>query len=297
MTNQEHARQLITDALQLAHGAVRGATFKARYLRQLKPDFDERDLGYRTLRAFLEAFPDVVRVEHDGMDIVVQPATESARAHVESRDLKRVRPDFWRAFTFVDANVNRYFDRVNETAVLLGKVPASTEPQRLREVRRRMEEAPGDFIPIDPVESATQLQEMRRFAANVSDRKVGNELDEALKAVVWFRAFTAVLNRVPGLLHDWKMQWSDFVFQRIIEWRDAHQLSVPNLIVGTIRVPVDSIAPPRAPKNKQLPTAGGQHIDIDINELRARVIRAVTWMSAAQLLALPIPIEHLFRND
>jgi len=300
MTTQEHARQLIVDALKLAGAPVRGAAFKLKYLRQLDPAFDERQLGYRTLRAFLEAFPDVVRLSHDGIDIVVEPPKRADHlARVSSGELHKIRPDLWRAFTFVDKSIARYFDRVRGEAVLLSIDPSPEEPERLRELRGQLDKTPANFVPIGPVEAPEQLEQMRGFAASVEDRRLRSELEEALGTRLWFRAFNSILQGSPGLLHTWKIQWSTFVLNRINEWSKTHQIDVPNLVTQTIRVAMGTgrpVAQNMRSRDRQRSPTPMVAMSLDVEDLRARILNAVEEMTLSQLLALSIPAEYLYRN-
>lgn len=290
MTNNEEIRQMLAAALQLARGPVRGATFKLKHILQVRPDFDEKRYGYRNLRALLEAFPEVVRVDHDGIDIVVHPTATSSNPTVPTRELRTVRADFWRAFTFVDSTVRRFYDREQRRAVLLGSDGGPAESTNDKDLRKKLELAPGNFVEIVPIGAAEQLSKAQEFSATVVDETVQRLLKDALRQKLWFRAFTSVLQRNPQVLSHWKIQWADHVLRKISSWCVESRVDVPDLVSSTVRM-LDADAAPTA--HSMTRRNVDSRMTIDIDDLRTRVIRAVNAMSPAQLLALSIPIEHM----
>ena len=315
MPNNDRPRQLIEDALRVANAAavpVRGARFKAKYLRDLDPAFDEKQLGYRNLRAFLEAYPDIVRVDHDGLDIVVRPAEHAT--HGPSKELQSIRADIWRAFTLADKSVLRYYNTDLNEAILLPAEKADDEPERLKAARQRLMQHPHAFVPIAPVTSTQQLEQMRAFVASVADTRMRRRLELSLGNTLWFREFMASLSSQQQLLQIWRVQWSEFVLARIREWMEAHDVEVPNLVTKTILVSVSAepspspAAParpsekrpasesPRPSEKRRASDSPSTRLELDVEDVRARIIHAVERMSIAQLLSLPIPTEYLLRR-
>ncbi len=293
-------RQLIIDALKLsdaAHTPVRGAAFKARFLQILSPGLDLRAQGYPTLRAFLEAYPDVVAVEHDGIDLLVKPV--EASAHVDALpQLKIIRPDLWRAFTLFDPRQLRYFDRDATEAVLLPRTPAADEPARYQNLRRRLNDGAQALVPITPVSSDEQMGEMRGFIKTLADGPLRLELETALAKPQWFREFMTTLHARPPSHNAWRIRWSEYVFARIELWMKAHSVSISNLVLHTTRAPAETTRPrpASASGSAHVPattsrTHEGERRRPDVEAVRAQALRAVERMTLSQLLALPIPLE------
>ena len=328
MSAENESRRLIVSALQLAserYGRpVRGSKFKL-LLRELQPQFDERALGHVNLRSFLAQFPDVVTVVHDGFDIVPQPVSPSdatvpepcALEHtgeVSVAKMKRIRPDVWRAFTFVDPATARYYDREGGRAVMIGLQQAEHEPESTQALRHSIASAPDRFISISPISSSEHLAVMREFVERVPDKEQRDALNSALSSTLWFRAFMNALR--SDFEPNWKMYWTERVLTRIEAWMRENQVSIPDLVQhvawrpgrpGTFAHAAPRHPAPRSPVPRLPVPAGGapprmgdfphrEHLKNPLG-LRQRILNAVGRMPLTELLRLPIPAEYYLFND
>lgn len=299
-------RVLIRRALEIAearHGLpIRGAQFKA-YLTEVEPSFELRTAGFRNLRHFLETFPDVVQVAHDGQDITastpaagLSPSAPLGSA-LETPSFAILRADIWRAFALMDSTLLRFYDPDTKRAVMLPRDRAEQEPEMLKKLRDALDT--GRFLPIEPVTSDEQLSEMHAFARQLPLGVARHALETALSQSLWFRAFQTAL-REHGLEQHWKSRWSEVVLRRVRDWCGKHQVEIPGLlkqVPGLRAARSDAISRREdrsaSPSPPDQPHAQPEPVVVRTSELRARILSAIGRMPTSALLALPIPAEYM----
>ena len=235
------SRSLIITVLQAAGGPVRGAKFK-QLARKIEPGFDQARLGFSTLRSFLDSYPDVVAVTHDGLDLVASPVAAASEvggaaglsAPVSPGDLEMsIRQDIWSAFSFIDPKLARFYDKVEGRAISFTNEPTANESPDLAAQRTAVEQTPDRFVSIVPLSSDEQMALARSFVESISPMNpMKPQLALALEQPVWFREFVAKLREDPALVREWRQTRMKLLLSKIENWMTTNALRVPNLIAS-----------------------------------------------------------------
>ena len=267
---------------------TRAASLKPA-MQTLEKGFDERRLGYRSFRAFLEAAQEAGYVTlhraPTGPDIDVLPVGATATPPTDEQRPGRIRNDMWSAFVDWRKDWDRVYDRETDRVVWLPHLEGPDERGPL--LRRAIMNDPSRYIRIEPITQDTTLAWMNEFLNSLSEGPEHEALASALASPTPIRAFV-LRARESGVEERWKKRQFDSVRQRIETWADGHGLK---LDLTTGRRPLG------------LPQPGGRFtrqrvvVRSSLDDLRDRVCSAVRKMSRAELLQLAIPLEYVLDDE
>lgn len=284
--------------------------------------FDPKALGYSRFRDFLadaeaQRLVSIDSSRQGDISVHLEPGRTG-----DAATSPIIRRDIWKAFVDWSPRLIRFYDLKNGRAISIPAEPALLEPIRFREIRRRLEAQPDDFIKIEPLPVQLQLQWMKEFAEQAADPDLRAVLLVALGSDKPIKAFSTVLKSVPGQASRWKTRLHHRARERIEAWRDAAKTDVPIDIYRPNEEPSVSspqnAEPPDASASQQqaspqfnfqigvpAPLNFGQMwttaISIptprdNVAVLRARLHAAIDKMPLEELRALRIPVGYLFED-
>lgn len=229
----EEAFRLLADVVseQSAAGGVLTASQAYVKMRQRSyGGFNLQVFGYRRFRDFLmdaaQSGYVIIDETRPGDFALIQPeipATTNER-------FTAIRPDLWKAFIDWSAGIMRLYDITQDRAVMLPAEPAPLEPARFKEIRERRKSDPDNFILINPIGLAQQLDWRREFAEQVPDQQIKQLLDSALVSEKPVKLFNAVLRDTPEYQLKWKHHLTSRVRTEIERWRDTVGISIEILV-------------------------------------------------------------------
>ncbi len=274
---------------------------EARSLRSaaLKPllvasGFDERQLGFQTFRAFLQAAEEAgfvsIRPASAGPDVDVLPlgAPEGAAAPSTSG---RIRADIWDAFVDWNPGWSRLYDRERDRAF---KIPANEsmgESPAHNALRQEWKQAPERFAEITPISMQEAYSWMSEFLHSLPQEPARERLASTLASNFPFKHFRDEV-RAVGLDHEWKKVQLERVRQKILDWASKHDIEID--LAYRPEVGAERVSPTRLTAGERFP---GPRARIDESFTRTRILAAVNRMSTAELLRLPIPVEYLLERE
>lgn len=221
--------QLLTQLLT-AHHPEYGARLKQRLnalLHQRGLDsLDERTLGYKRFRELLEqGFGDLVNVQPPSEvgDILVSlktsgslPATAAPSPSVFGSAFPPIRSEIWQAFSNPDLERKRFFHK--QTAAVKHFIQGDSSSSQVE-----VDESPDDFIEIDPIPGALQLQWMRQFLGGIHQPAGERVVFDAILNEPYSSSVNATFTRALG---DHGVAWRNFRTQQVTEqifaWAARH---------------------------------------------------------------------------
>lgn len=288
--------------------------------------FSPQKLGFARFRDFLAEAENLGHVTLDRSrpgDVSVSLAQEAQSAVQEPR---QVRSDLWKAFIDWKPQQLRYYDIERDQVVQVPKQAAPLEPQSFQVFRRRLAEVPANFVQIEPVTMATQLEWMKEFTSSRTDLGLRKLLESALEGEKPAKVFVALLKKVPSELNLWRVLFSSRVRAEVERWKQssphlsdinidrdkdsvvehapaaaearrveaAHRSDVSqifNLITGSARNFVyDSIRTSSGAAGEQ------ERRSSSASELRSRLHAAIDRMPVEELRAIRLPVGYLFEG-
>lgn len=232
-----------------------GASAKPRLKSQL-PSFDERELGYRSFREFVEAAQTsgFVRTARRGNDIELLPPAAPGSG-------ERIRPDFWRAVVQVTDAKRRFYDRAADHILEL------TEDQPVD----------GQLIPVPTADAEVQQQWIDEFLEGLGED--GEALCVKVAAADSLPAKLREISAEPSVRAKWYRERTRHVADLLQQWASENELAVR----------LTEPAARRDARHAARPTGGVAYE----THVRERLTRAIQQMPLAELLRLPIPVEYL----
>lgn len=232
-----------------------GASAKPRLKSQL-PSFDERALGYRSFREFVEAAQasGFVRTTRRGNDIELLPPGGPGSG-------ERIRPDFWRAVVQVSDATRKFYDRAADQIVEL------TEDQPVD----------AQLIAVPTADVEVQQQWIDEFLEGLGED--GEALRVQVAAADSLPTKLRELSAEPSVRAKWYRERTRHVANLLQQWASENGLAVRLTEPATRR---DVRRTPR-------PTGGLAYE----THVRERLTRAIQQMPLAELLRLRIPVEYL----
>ena len=268
-------------------------------LQGLAADFDERRLGFRSFRAFLEAAEAnghiTLRPVPGTPDVDVLPAgslpVDLARGVGRP---ERIRPDLWSAFVDWRSHWERVYDRETHRVGWLPTVPSPDEAAPVARLRTAASDEPSRYVRIEPIQQDETLGWMTEFVRRLpygTDRQM---LEDALTNARPIRAFVIAVKR-SGVKDAWGKERLEHVRTHIASWAEANDLELDFV---TEREPLTAPPELRISHATRRPVADARHRPatsgpVSVDDLRDRVCRAVQAMSRAELLRLAIPLEYI----
>jgi Uncharacterised protein family (UPF0158) len=254
--------------------------------------FDERRLGFRSFRAFLEEAERAgyvrLRRASEGPDVDVLPAAAVAERRTDQP--QRIRGDLWSAFVDWRADWARVYDRETDTVGWLPAVAPADESGDAADLRRAATEQSERYVRIEPLDQQATLKWMREFVAGPEAGAARTALETALTSPRPIRAFVTT-SQETGLHEAWNAQRLTRVRNVITEWAASHGLEVD---LTREREPVGR---PRPERRERLAYRSSRQAAVattaSLEQLRERVCRAVRRMSRGELLQLAIPLEYI----
>lgn len=195
---------------------VLGARLKLEVLRRARASgrtFNERDHGFPTFAAFLEATPGITLHRQPGTDFVVVPGTSADGPLVAGAAPTRIRADFWRAFVGFPAPMEtRGYVRATDTIV----------------VRPDGGGLPDDAIPVPIVSREQQLEWRADFIRSLGSDSPLSELTGTLSLDGGFATFARALDEHPEARRAWNAYWFQHVAAEIRAW--GQENSIPESV-------------------------------------------------------------------
>lgn len=266
-------------------------------LQGLDASFDERRLGFRSFRSFLEAAEANGHVALRGVpgtpDVDVFPAGPLASHDAGASRPERIRGDVWSAFVDWRSHWERVYDRETHQVGWLPTVSSPDEGAVVADLRRAASDDPSRYVRIEPIRQDVTLDWMTRFVEGLPDGTEQQMLKDALANARPIRAFVIAVNR-SRVKDEWGKERLERVRAHITSWAEANGLA---LDLTTEREPLTAPPELRSGHAPRRPVAGARRSPPTMgpaaDDLRDRVCRAVRAMSRAELLRLAIPLEYI----
>ena len=280
--------------------------------------FDPKLVGFKRFRDFLMAAASEGHIGLDTSragDMAVLRATEAESPREPSHF---VRTDLWRAFVDWDTRMLRVYDRAAGKARMIPKAPAPFEPDRYKELRRRLEHEPAAFIEIEPLGMPTQLAWMREYVEKLHDSDFRSLLSAALDSEKPLKLFVDILRTDPEQLARWHRELGLKVRQVVEKWRDSVAADEQIDIERRQPSPEETQQPPQVHHGhrqeertaatvdflkllkRRVPAPAGEGSTSgalkDGAELRARLHLAIDRMPLTELKMLRVPVGYLFED-
>ncbi|MDP9224688.1 MAG: UPF0158 family protein [Actinomycetota bacterium] len=285
-------RTVVVDAYASGRSTF-AAGIKPELQKRTVGGFDEKRLGFRSFRQFLEAAEGegVIHLEWvDGanklqvvpFEIPVRMSKPPAppQPTTASRSRGRIRDDIWHAFLDWDDDVERYYDRVTDQAILIradseGKGTSASLPGAPSEETSRR------YVPIKHVPFIEQLGWMRSFAEGVPDEGLRQVLLHALESQRPAGSFATAVRSVPQLATAWFDSLVTRVFDRIEAWATENDVDL-KVLTGP----------------KTSPRAEPQRVeDMNLDEVRALMHRVVDRMPLRDLLEIQVRVGYFLSGS
>jgi hypothetical protein len=270
---------------------ITAAGLKGRLRQTSNQEFDEKQLGFATFRAFLsEAQARGEVALHPGaVDLFVTPpgtslpeeqqpfnAITTRGSEALAGPPQRIRADLWRSFVDWTPGTQRYFDHKEGHAFSLPSRPSPKEQGTQRARREAIANDPSRFVKIDPIAFDDQLGWMHEFAGRQKS-PIKEQLQLALASDRPARDFSAQVRSVPALANAWHRALVDRVGGVIERWSSAHGVRVD--ISESKPTLADSGSPSRQ------------------SALRSVLHRAIDRMPEHELAAISLPVGYIVDQD
>jgi hypothetical protein len=264
-----------------ARGRVtRVAGVKSALLVHL-PDFNERQLGFQSFGAFVEAASQAgaVRTEPDSEGWTRVTSIDAPT--IADQPLDRLRPDIWRAFTQWGEGQIRVWDRATARAIRLSAAPVSGEPAEHGTLRDALQRGNGQVIAITPINREAQQRWMEEFVTHLGEHPLARPLEATLSDPKPFHAFSMVLRADEALRRAFNRQRTLHVLEAVRQWAAKHGVDLDAL---------DHTAPAPTPAaTTQAAPPRGEAAAI----LRAALHRAIDEMAVDELRRLSVPAGYI----
>lgn len=266
-------------------------------LQGLDADFDERRLGFRAFRTFLEAAEAnghiTLRPVPGTPDVDVLPAGVRRVDLAGTGRPERIRRDLWSAFVDWRSHWERVYDRETHRVGWLPTVQLPDEAAPVTSLRTAASAEPSRYVRIEPIGQEETLEWMKGFVGRLPDGADCQMLKDALTNVRPIRAFVIAVKR-SRVKEEWGKERLEHVRAHITSWGKANDLE---LDLATDRQPLTAPPELRGGHVARRPVADARQSSATMgpaaDDLRDRVCRAVRAMSRAELLRLAIPLEYI----
>lgn len=276
--------------------AAQSPQFAARLKQRLtaalqtmgEPPFDERKLGFKGFRDFLErGTQGLFSVEPCtiGSDVMVSLVGAQSQAPHQSQVTRisghSFRNDVWQAFTNPDPARARFWGV--RTSHVRHYLQGEDSPHA-----REVKDSPQDFIEIAYITADTQVSWMREF---VEQHTIPEERQAAIEGILEKpyssginAAFTGALGSALGNL--WRLQRIKHVALAIHAWADLHSIPYERLGLRTSSEAEVSLTTTAAekPGRTEHVGAGG------VQDPRERAVRLLDLLSNDEISRIVIPI-------
>lgn len=293
---RDAAFNILADVVQRWYAEGRrayGASLKPEMRALTSNEFDEKQLGYMTFRQFLLAaassgLVDVVPAPNSP-DVQVVPKGKAPMEHPVRRvrpqaSVPRIREDLWKAFVDWNTAFERFYDRVDDKAHRIAATGSAYDSSSLKSLRAQKQAEPARFVAISPITFDEQVDWMRQFAGKQpadAQLRLLRSVDSGRPA----RDFSMAVRQFPDIATAWQAERFQRVLERIEAWKIENKLAV------------DIYAPPPEFSDRARGRRGHTTIALDEHRLRERIHAAVEAMSVAELLDLPIRLQHFVDID
>lgn len=295
VSGRQQAFELLRSAvarLQAEGRSTRSAGVKPM-LQFSEMGFDERRLGYRTFRAFIEAAAEdgYVTVERASRGPDVELRALLGGVATPSGAPERIRRDLWSAFVDWRREWDRLYDRQTDRVGWLPNDHDHGEP--FATFRADVEAERTRFVTIEPFSPEQTEDWMRAFVGSLDEGGARSALESALTSSRPIRAFVRIALQL-GIKDQWNSFRAARVRERIEGWADENELTV-DLQVEQRPITMPSLRrPPGSPRPRQDTWPSDR---VSLENLRDQVCAAVKQMSRADLLRLPIPLEYVITSE
>jgi hypothetical protein len=263
------------------------------------PTFSDRRLGFQKFLDFLREgerrgrfyiFPD--DDQHPRISVEPPPSDLADKTVKPAVSGTRLRADLWSTIVTWDHSSARYWDRTEKRAIML-PLDSAGQPLWVSE--------PARFARIEPVSFETQVDWMREFSMRQDEVARRDLLLSALEPGAKLGSFRTALQKL-GLSSEWLSELQSRVLTHASNWARAVDLPQAVLYEGRRRrrtskaeSPVSSTA---EEAGSALPaeaeTAQANDAMDGVQDLRARLHRAIDAMSARELADISVPVGYLF---
>lgn len=279
--------------------AAQSPQFAARLKQRLtatlqakeEPPFDERKLGFKGFRDFLERGTQglfLVTPSDVGPDVMVSLVGAQSEAASPAQTTggagHSVRNDVWQAFINPDPARVRFWGR--DTHQVRHYLHGEDSPHA-----REVQDSAADYIEIEPVSAATQLSWMRQFVYEHSHavpetrtQTIHSILDKPYSSGI-NAAFTGALGASLG--GQWRHQRIKNVVAAIYAWADKH--NVPHELLN-VRSSSDSAAGQSTSGTEKAVRADGPVGPSGIQDPRERAVRLLDMLSNDEISRIVVPI-------
>lgn len=227
-----------------------GARLKQRLLALLRqqgnPSFDERKLGFRGFRAYLQAhhsdWLDIGEDTRSG-DILISlrpsasVATQPMATPPQHPEITPVRSDIWQAFTNPDPKRRRYFNALTGEVLHFAEGEGSMHERQVHDAREH-------FIEIEPISGDSHQKWMREFLDSVPITGSERVPYDAILKLQYSSDLNATFTRALG---DHAPAWRELRTVRILDviaqWANGNQVSAERLRAENKKA--ETVVPPR----------------------------------------------------
>lgn len=277
--------------------------------------FNPDELGYKKFRDFLHAAEAAGHVslhfDHPG-DVVVAKAGVSAPEAQSTR--VRIRRDLWQAALDWRSGVDYVFDLEAKKAVMLPSEQVLLEPERVRELRKRISDGDEALVRVPRVTIKMQLEWMNDHVGGLSPSPLRDLLLEALSSDKPAKHYAAILRDQPSAQNRWFNALSANVLAHLQAWKDSE----PRLSDLGLEAPNSPVAIGDVAETRPVPPVPAQSADGSVGRvprlftarlsdrvvrdravpsaeerLRALLHRAIDQMPESELRAIRIPAGYM----
>ncbi|GAA0597467.1 UPF0158 family protein [Actinomadura livida] len=304
-------------SLSSTEGAPTASEVRLELRRITYNGFNLNALGYRRFRDFLTEAEQYGYINIDRARPGDYSLSLAGEPLPDAEPVREIRSDLWRAFIDWTPGKLRFYDIVEDKAIVIPETPAPLEPERFRDARERIGLEPSKFIPISHITLSTQLDWMRQFSIECNDARLRDIFDSALAGDKPAKLFHAVLREVP----EQRLRWRRILLQRVRaeveKWREGndeikglridrtptHADNPTERTVGEISSQSEKgfvhLVSQLAAGSKVKGSAGGKgpiSSPSDVETLRSMLHGAIDRMPIEELKAIRLPIGYLLQD-
>ncbi len=253
-----------------------------------EPPFDERKLGFKGFRDFLErGTQGLFSVEPCAPDsdvlvsLIGSSGAHSHQIQASNSSGHSFRNDVWQAFTNPDSRRARFW------GILTNHVRHYLQDEDSLHARE-VQGSPNSYVEIDFVPADTQVSWMREF---IKQHAIPEERLAAIEGILSMpystgsnAAFASALG--GALTHQWRQQRIKNVTSVIHEWADSHSIPRNHLYIHASseeEASLTAIAPEKPARTEHV-GAGG------VQDPRERAVRLLDLLSNDEISRIVVPI-------
>jgi hypothetical protein len=164
--------------------------------------FDPKRLGYKKFRDFLDEAEsaNVIKIDRDRQgDLGISLLDDK----IQSYETPAIRRDLWKAAIDWSRGMRRFYDKETARVVTVPEPPAPLEPIDIAALRERIATSADQFIEIEPIGVATQLEWMHAFVSQLPDIPLRTTLGASFASDKPIKTFVAILRDHPTFRREW----------------------------------------------------------------------------------------------